>query len=151
MSHLKTGDTAPTFTLPDHNENTVSLSDFVGKKVLLYFYPKASTPGCTTQTCSVNEALPDFKKHNLVALGISPDDSIKQRKFADKFSVNFPLLCDTGHAVAEAYGVWGEKSMYGKEYMGIIRSAFLIGEDGTLLEVAYKVSPKNTVELAKKA
>jgi peroxiredoxin Q/BCP len=151
MEKLKPGDKAPAFTLKDQQEKSIKLSDFKGKKVLLYFYPKASTPGCTKQACSVRDAAPDFKKYGVQAVGISPDAPLKQKKFDGKYELGFPLLCDEDHAVAEKYGAWGEKSMYGKKYMGIIRSSFLIDEKGKIAQVWYKVSPKDTVPKAKEA
>jgi len=145
MAELKVGDRAPAFALRDQHGDTVKLADYQGRKLLVYFYPKADTPGCTTQSCAVSEALEPLKAAGADAVGISPDEPEAQRAFDEKFKLGFPLLCDTDHAVAEAYGVWGEKSMYGKTYMGIARSSFLVGEDGRLLGVWYKVSPKDTV------
>lgn len=145
MGTLSAGDKAPAFKLANQDGETVSLADFKGKKLLIYFYPKASTPGCTTQSCAVSEALPDLLKSGVAAVGISPDKPAAQKKFDDKYSLGFPLLCDTEHTVAEAYGTWGEKSMYGKKYMGIIRSSFLVDEKGKIHEAWYKVSPKDTV------
>jgi peroxiredoxin Q/BCP len=136
------GDKAPGFTLLDQDGNKVSLADFAGRKVLVYFYPKADTPGCTTQACGLRDVLGDIG--DTAVLGISPDKPAKQKKFDDKYGLGFPLLADEDHAVAEAYGAWGEKSMYGKKYMGIIRSAFLVDADGTLAEAWPKVSPKDT-------
>jgi len=146
---LKPGDKAPAFTLLDQDENKVSLSSFKGRKVLVYFYPKADTPGCTKQACGLRDAMP--KVGDTVVLGISPDKPAKQKKFDDKYSLGFPLLADEDHAVAEAYSVWGEKKNYGKTYMGIIRSAFLIDEKGKVEEAWYKVSPKATSENLLKA
>jgi peroxiredoxin Q/BCP len=151
MSKLKPGDAAPPFTLQDQAGTPVKLTDFAGRKLLIYFYPKADTPGCTTQSCAVRDALEDFSSLDLDVVGISPDEPGAQAKFDSKFSLGFPLLADLGHAVADAYGVWGPKSLYGKKYDGIIRSSFLIGEDGTIREAWYKVSPKNTVPFALKA
>lgn len=145
MNRLSKGDKAPNFTLKDQNGKSVSLSGLKGKKVLIYFYPKANTPGCTKQSCSVRDHLPDLESNGIVSLGISPDPEDKQKSFDEKYNLNFPLLADTEHTVAEAYGVWGEKSMYGKKYMGIIRSSFLIGEDGTIIKCWYKVKPLDTV------
>ncbi len=139
---LMTGDAAPEFTLPDQDGNPVALSGFAGRKVLVYFYPKADTPGCTTQACELTKILPDIGE--AVVLGISPDSPKKQKRFADKYEIGFPLLADEDHAVAEAYGVWKEKSMYGRTYLGIERSAFLVDQDGTLAGVWYKISPKDT-------
>jgi len=148
VAQLKVGDKAPAFTLQDQNGKKVKLSDFKGKQVLLYFYPKALTGGCTTQSCEVSEALPQLKKLKAVALGCSPDGPELQKKFDDKYKLGFPLLCDEDHAVADKYGVWGEKSMYGKKYFGIIRSAFVIDEAGKIAGAFYKVSPKYTVPKA---
>ena len=148
MKQLDTGDKAPEFNLIDQNEKSIKLTDFRGKKLLLYFYPKANTSGWTTQSISVRDALPELDGKKTVALGISPDQPEQQRKFDQKYSLGFPLLSDTDHAVAKAYGVWGEKSMYGKKYMGIIRSSFLIDEEGKIIRAWYKISPKNTVPQA---
>jgi len=145
MAKLKAGDTAPAFSLLDQDGKKVSLSDFKGKKLLLYFYPKADTPGCTKQSCSVRDASKELKKLGTAAVGISPDQPTKQKKFDEKYSLGFPLLSDTDNKVAKAYGAWGEKSMYGKKYEGIIRSSFVIDEKGTILQVSYKVKPLDTV------
>jgi thioredoxin-dependent peroxiredoxin len=139
---LTQGDPAPDFTLLDQDGNDVSLSDYAGRKVLVYFYPKADTPGCTTQACGLRDVLGDIG--DTAVLGISPDKPAKQKKFDEKYGLGFPLLADEDHAVAEAYSAWGEKSMYGKKYMGIIRSAFLVDADGTLAEAWPKISPKDT-------
>ena len=139
---LKPGDKAPAFTLLDQDENKVTLSKFKGRKVLVYFYPKADTPGCTTQACGLRDARGDIG--DTVVLGISPDKPARLKKFDDKYSLGFPLLADTEHTVAEAFGVWGEKKNYGRTYMGIIRSAFLIDEKGKVEQAWYKVSPKDT-------
>jgi len=146
MATLKRGDNAPDFALNDQNGNTVKLKNYSGRKLLLYFYPKALTPGCTTQSCNVRDAREDLSSAGVDCLGVSPDAAEKQKKFEEKYSLNFPLLSDEDHKLAEAFGTWGEKSMYGKKYMGIIRSAFLIDEDGKILEVWYKVSPADTVK-----
>ena len=145
MAELKVGAKAPAFTLTDQKGKKVKLSDFKGKRVVVYFYPKADTPGCTTQSCSLRDAMPDLKKLKAVVLGISPDTPAKQKKFDDKYGFGFQLLADEDHAVAEAWGVWGEKSMYGKKFMGIVRSAFVVDEKGKLSGVFYKVSPKDTL------
>jgi peroxiredoxin Q/BCP len=139
---LKPGDKAPTFALLDQSGEKVKLGDYKGRKVLVYFYPKADTPGCTTQACELRDAKP--KLGDTVVLGISPDKPEKQAKFDTKYGLGFPLLADEDHAVAEAYEVWGEKKNYGKTYMGIIRSAFLVDEKGKIEQAWYKVSPKDT-------
>ena len=139
---LKPGDKAPAFNLVDQHGEKVRLSSFKGTKVLVYFYPKADTPGCTQQACGLRDVMP--KVGDTVVLGISPDKPAKQKKFDDKYSLGFPLLADEDHAVAEAFDVWTEKSMYGRKYMGILRSAFLIDEKGKIAEAWYKISPKDT-------
>jgi thioredoxin-dependent peroxiredoxin len=139
---LSTGDAAPDFTLLDQHGTETTLASFRGRKVLVYFYPKADTPGCTKQACGLNDVLGDIG-HTAV-LGISPDKPTKQLKFAEKYGLGFPLLSDPDHEVAEAFSVWKEKSMYGRKYMGIERSAFLVDSDGTIAEVWYKVSPADT-------
>lgn len=139
---LRSGDEAPEFSLLDQDGRAVSLSDFRGRKALVYFYPKADTPGCTTQACGLRDALGEIG--DTAVLGISPDTPDDQKAFRDKFDLAFPLLADTDHAVAEAYGAWGERSMYGNKYMGIIRSAFLVDEAGRLAEVWYRIQPKET-------
>ncbi len=140
---LKPGDKAPAIRLSDQSGNTVKLSDFKGRKVLVYFYPKADTPGCTTQACGLRDIAGEVGDTAIV--GISPDKPAKQQKFDEKYGLGFPLLADTEHEVAEAFGVWGEKSMYGRKYMGIVRSAFLIDEKGKIAAAWYGVSPKDTV------
>jgi peroxiredoxin Q/BCP len=139
---LQVGDKAPTFTLVDQSGEKVKLADFKGRKVLMYFYPKADTPGCTTQACGLRDVLGDIG--DTAVLGVSPDPPAKQAKFDQKYGLGFPLLADEDHSVAEAYAVWAEKSMYGRKYMGIVRSAFLIDEQGKLADVWYKISPKDT-------
>jgi peroxiredoxin Q/BCP len=151
MIKLQKGDTAPEFDLPDQTGKGVRLGDFRGKKVLVYFYPKADTPGCTKQACSVKEAEPELGMAGVVAIGISPDKPEKQKKFDDKYELGFILLSDVDHKVAESYGVWGEKKMYGKTYEGIVRSSFLLNEDGVVIGAWYKVSPADTVPNARKA
>ncbi len=151
MEKLVAGSKAPAFELKDQEGNTVKLSDFKGDRLLVYFYPKANTPGCTIQACAVRDALPQLAETGVVAVGISPDGPSAQAKFDQKHRLGFPLLCDEDHTVAEAYGVWGEKSMFGKKYMGMIRSAFLIDEKGDVLHAWYKVSPKATVPNLMKA
>ena len=139
---LKTGDKAPALSLLDQNSKKVSLKNFASKKVLLYFYPKADTPGCTVQSCLLRDIRKDIGKTAII--GVSPDEPAKQLKFDKKFDLGFTLLADTEHKVAKAYKVWKKKSMYGREYMGIERSAFLIDEKGKILHAWYKVSPKDT-------
>jgi thioredoxin-dependent peroxiredoxin len=139
---IQAGATAPDFTLPDQDGNDVSLSDFRGQPVVLYFYPKADTPGCTTQACGLRDVAGDIG--DTVVLGISPDAPEKLAKFDDKYGLGFTLLSDADHATADKYGAWGEKSMYGKKYQGIIRSAFLVDEKGNIAEAWPKVSPKDT-------
>lgn len=151
MSKLQVGDKAPVFSLEDQNSEIITMSSYKGQKLLVYFYPKANTPGCTKQSCDVSENLAALKKIGVAAVGVSPDEPAKQKKFDDKYNLGFPLLCDTEHEVAEKYGAWGEKSMYGKKYFGIIRSAFLIDEKGKLLGVWYKVKPLDTVANVLKA
>ena len=141
---LKPGDKAPSFTLLDQHGEKVSLSSLKGRKVLVYFYPKADTPGCTTQACGLRDVIAAGQVGDTAILGISPDKPAKQLKFDEKYSLGFPLLADEDHAVAEAFGAWGEKSMYGKKYMGIVRSAFLIDETGKVQEAWPKISPKDT-------
>ena len=142
---LAAGDKAPAFALPDQTGVIHRLSDHKGRKLLMYFYPKADTPGCTTQSCSVRDARRDLGKQGVDVVGVSPDKPAAQQKFDTKYALGFPLLADEDHAVADAFGVWSEKSMYGRKYMGIVRSAFLIDEKGKIVEAWYGVSPKDTV------
>jgi len=139
---LETGAEAPDFTLPDQDGNDVTLSELRGKPVVLYFYPKASTPGCTTQACGVRDHRADYEKAGARVLGVSKDKVAKLKKFQEEESLNFTLLSDVDHAVAEAYGVWVEKSMYGNKYMSMARSTFVIDADGKIAHVIPKVSPK---------
>ncbi len=138
---LDIGAIAPDFTLPDQDGNPVTLSDLRGKPVVVYFYPKANTPGCTTQACGVRDHHADYTKLGATVLGVSPDPVKPIAKFADKFDLGFTLLSDEDHAVAEAYGVWVEKSMYGRAYMGNERTTFVIGPDGVVTHVFRKVKP----------
>ncbi len=140
--HLKVGDKAPEFSLHDQTGKVIHLKDYRGRSVLVYFYPKADTPGCTTQACGLRDVLDQIGDNGVI--GISPDPSAKQAKFDQKYGLGFPLLADEDHSVAEAYGVWTERSMYGRKYMGILRSAFLVDADGRLAEVWYKISPADT-------
>jgi peroxiredoxin Q/BCP len=135
------GDTAPDFTLPDQSGNPVTLSELRGRKVVLYFYPKADTPGCTTQACGVRDHRSDYDAAGAVVLGVSPDAPKKIAKFDDKYELGFPLLGDEHHAVAQVYGVWAEKSMYGRTYMGNERTTFVIDADGVITEILRKVKP----------
>jgi peroxiredoxin Q/BCP len=144
---LNPGDAAPDFTLPDQHGESVSLSSFRGQNVVLYFYPKADTPGCTTQACGVRDHRTDYESADAVVLGVSPDAPKKIAKFDDKYSLGFPLLGDEDHAVAEAYGVWVEKSMYGRTYMGNERTTFVIGPDGVIKDIFRKVKPAQHDEL----
>ena len=145
---IKVGAPAPDFTLPDENGKMVSLADFRGKRVVLYFYPKDDTPGCTAQACGFRDALPDIEERNAVVIGISPDDAKSHGKFKTKYNLPFILLADTEHTVAEAYGVWDERSMYGRTYLGITRSHFVIDEQGNFADVQYKISPADSVAKA---
>jgi peroxiredoxin Q/BCP len=136
------GDRAPDFTLPDQDGREVSLSDLAGKTVVLYFYPKADTPGCTTQACSIRDRSGEYEEAGAVVIGVSPDSVEAVKKFHDKYSLNFTLLADADHAVAERFGTWMEKTNYGKTYWGVQRSTFIIDGDGTVARVFPKVSPK---------
>jgi thioredoxin-dependent peroxiredoxin len=139
---LSPGEPAPNFTLLDQSGQPVDLKGLAGRRVLVYFYPKADTPGCTTQACGLRDILGEVG--DTAILGISPDPPERQAKFDKKYGLGFPLLADTDHAVAEAYGVWVQKSMYGRTYMGIERSAFLVDPSGALEQAWYKISPKDT-------
>ena len=138
---VEQGEAAPDFTLPDQDGNPVTLSELRGQPVVLYFYPKADTPGCTVQACGVRDHLADYEAAQAVVLGISPDAVKRVKKFHDKQGLNFTLLADEDHAVCEAYGVWVEKSMYGKRYWGAERTTFVIDEGGTVSAVLRKVKP----------
>ncbi len=142
------GDLAPDFTLPNEAGELVSLSQFRGKRVILYFYPKDDTPGCTSQACGFRDSYPIITEKNAVVIGISPDSTKSHAKFKTKHNLPFILLADEQHSVAEAYGVWGEKSMMGKKYMGIIRSHFVIDESGRIVQAEIKVSPADSVKRA---
>jgi peroxiredoxin Q/BCP len=144
---IEPGDKAPDFALPDQDGREVKLEDFAGQMVVLYFYPKADTPGCTTQACGVRDHERDYADAGAVVLGVSPDPVAKVKKFHDKQGLNFSLLADEGHPVAEAYGVWAEKSMYGKTYFGNERTTFVIGRDGIVAKVLRKVKPAEHDEL----
>jgi peroxiredoxin Q/BCP len=151
MATLRPGDPAPPFALSDQSGRTVSSTDFAGRTLLVYFYPKADTPGCTTQSCEVRDARADLTTLGVDVVGISVSPVKDQRAFDEKFSLGFPLLSDPDHTVCDAWGTWGEKSLYGNTYMGVIRSSFLVGPDGLIREAWYKVAPKQTVPEAMKA
>jgi thioredoxin-dependent peroxiredoxin len=151
MAMPEAGTKAPAFTLKDTEGNTVRLSDFQGKHVVLYFYPKDDTPGCTREACSFRDEQSALKKAGAVVLGVSPDSEASHQKFTKKYSLNFPLLVDEGHAVAEKYGAWGDKVLYGRKFKGMIRSTFLIGPDGKIEKVWPKVKVDGHVEQVKEA
>ena len=148
---LEAGDRAPSFTLPDQNGKKVKLSELKGETVVLYFYPRADTPGCTTQACGVRDRGADYKAAGARVIGISPDEVGAVNKFAGKFDLDFTLLADAGHEVAEKYGTWVEKSMYGKKYMGVQRATFVIDPKGKIAKVFPKVSPKTHDDVVLKA
>jgi peroxiredoxin Q/BCP len=148
---LSKGDKAPAFTLSDQQGEKVKLSDLKGKTVVLYFYPRADTPGCTTQACGVRDRSADYAKAGARVIGISPDEVGAIDKFAGKYDLGFTLLADADHKVAEKYGTWVEKSMYGKKYMGVQRATFIIGPDGKIAKVFPKVQPKKHDDLVLKA
>jgi peroxiredoxin Q/BCP len=148
---LDEGAQAPDFTLPDRNGDPVRLSDFEGQTVVLYFYPRADTPGCTTQACGVRDRSGEYAAAGAKVIGVSPDEPEAIKKFDDKHGLGFTLLGDVDHAVGEAYGAWGEKSMYGKKYMGMLRSTFIVGPDGKIARVFPKVQPKKHDDLVLKA
>ena len=151
MARLNPGDQAPEFQLPDQHGQTIRLGDFRGQKLLVYFYPKADTPGCTRQACSIRDAREELRDLGLKVVGISPDQPARQQKFDEKYNLSFPLLADPDHRVAEAYGAWGEKTLYGKKSLGIIRSSFLIDASGKIVKAWYGVKPEDTVPKAEKA
>ena len=144
---LQAGDRAPDFTLPDQDGNPVSLSALRGQTVVLYFYPKALTSGCTTQACGVRDHRADYEHAGAVVIGVSPDPVRRVKAFDDKHGLAFPLLADEDHSVAETYGVWTQKSMYGREYMGVERTTFVIGPDGVIRQVFARVKPAEHDEL----
>lgn len=148
MTQLTIGDSAPDFTAVTDQGETFSLADLRGKRIVLYFYPKDDTSGCTTQACGFRDQYPEITEKNAVVFGVSPDGMTSHQKFKSKYDLPFTLLVDSDHTIADAYGAWGEKSMYGKKYMGVIRSHFVIDEKGKLLDVQYKVSPKDSVAKA---
>jgi peroxiredoxin Q/BCP len=148
---IQTGEQAPDFELPDHDGTPVRLSELRGRPVVLYFYPKASTPGCTTQACGIRDHRADYEAAGVTVLGVSPDPVSAVKRFHDEQDLNFRLLADEDHAIAERYGAWGEKSMYGKTYMGVTRSTFLIDEEGIVRHVIPKASPKTHDDVVLKA
>jgi len=150
MATLKPGDRAPEFEILSDQDQLTKLTDFRGRKVVLYFYPKDNTSGCTTQACFLRDNYPEIEEKNGVILGVSPDGVASHQSFRSKYDLPFNLLADPDHKLADLYGAWGEKSMYGKKYMGIIRSQFVIDEKGNILDAKYKISPKKSAEEALK-
>jgi len=151
MTRLAAGDTAPSFELLDQHGNRVRLQDFRGGKLLVYFYPEADTPGCTTQSCSIRDHRQDLAGIGMDVVGISPDQPDKQLAFDKKYGLGFPLLSDPDHVIADAWGTWGEKSRDGRTYQGIIRSSFLVDEEGLVERTWYSVKPEDTVPNALEA
>lgn len=151
MARLSPGDAAPGFALTDQNGKKVELTDFKGEKLLVYFYPKAGTSGCTKQACSIRDHREDLTALGVAVVGISPDTPEEQKEFDDQYELGFPLLSDPDHKVAEAWGAWGEKSMYGRKYQGVIRSSFLIDERGKIMQAWYNVRPAETAPKAQQA
>lgn len=145
MTRLTAGEDAPDFSLPTADGSTVSLSDFKGRTLVVYFYPAAMTPGCTTQACDFRDSLSSLAAHDVAVVGISPDTPEKLAKFAERDGLTFPLLSDPDHAVMEAYGAWGEKTMYGKKVTGVIRSTFIVDGEGKISEAMYNVRAKGHV------
>ena len=145
---LQVGTSAPDFEAITDTGETIKLSDFRGRRIVLYFYPKDDTPGCTTQSCGFRDAYPQIEERNAVVLGVSPDSAKSHQKFKTKYNLPFTLVVDENHSIAEAYGVWAEKSMFGKKYMGIERSHFVIDEAGNIVDAQVKVSPQDSVERA---
>ena len=142
MPLIEPGKKAPAFTLKDQEGKTHKLSDYAGRKVILYFYPKDDTPGCTAEACGFRDQFAEYVDNAIVVLGISPDAVASHARFRDKYSLPFPLLADEGHAVASSYGVWGPKTLMGREYEGVLRTTFLIGPDGRLLRIYENVKPQ---------
>jgi len=151
MTQLTIGDTAPEFEAMTDTDATIKLSDYRGQRVILYFYPKDDTSGCTKQACGFRDNYPTIEEANAVVLGVSPDGAKSHQKFKTKYDLPFTLLVDEGHSIAEKYGVWGEKKMYGRSYMGVIRSHFLIDEEGLIADARYKISPTKSVDQALKS
>jgi thioredoxin-dependent peroxiredoxin len=146
MITLKEGDKAPAFKGIDQNENTVQLKDFKGKKVVLYFYPEDNTPTCTVQACNLRDNYALLQQHGFTIIGISPDAAAKHKKFEAKFELPFTLIADTEHAIIDAYGVWGEKQLYGRKYMGLHRTTFVINEKGIISKIFLKPKSKQHAE-----
>ena len=142
MKVLKVGDKAPDFSCLDQNGNLINLSDLIGKKIVIFFYPKANTPGCTSEACNLNDNYSRFKSLGYEIIGVSADNKKSQKKFSDKFGFNYSLLCDENKDLINAYGVWGLKKFMGKEYMGINRKTFLIDEEGIISQIINKVKTK---------
>lgn len=142
MSHLKVGDPAPAFSAPNEAGEVLTLEQYKGKKVVLYFYPKDDTPGCTAEACSIRDNYHRFLNQGYVVLGVSPDKEAKHKKFIDKYELPFSLLADTEHKILEDYGVWGLKKFMGREYMGVMRTTFVIDEKGKIAEIISKVNTK---------
>ena len=147
---LSEGDAAPDFTLPDQDGKELTLSDLRGETIVLYFYPRADTPGCTTQACGIRDRGAEYAAAGVRVIGVSPDEPAALKKFAGKFDLGFTLLGDSDHSVADAYGAWGEKSMYGKKYMGMLRSTYIVDADGKIARVLPKVQPKKHDDLVLK-
>ncbi len=143
MSDLKIGDNAPAFEGVNQNGDKISLTDFKGKKLILYFYPKDNTPGCTAESCNLNDNYEMWIEKGFEVVGVSPDNEKSHLKFIDKFGLKFNLIADTEKEILQAYGVWGEKSMYGKKYMGVLRATFIIDENGVIEEIFEKVITKD--------
>ena len=143
MTQLKIGDKAPLFTGTDQDGKSISLSDFRGRKVILYFYPKDNTPGCTAEACSLRDGRAELQRMGFEVIGVSPDSVKSHQGFIAKHGLNFPLIADADKSIAAAYGVWGEKKFMGRTYMGILRTTFVIGPDGTIEKIFYKVNTKD--------
>lgn len=143
MNKVKIGDLAPQFAGVNQKNDEISLSDFIGKKVILYFYPKDNTSGCTAEACNLNDNYQFWIDKGFEVIGVSPDSSVSHKKFADKYNLGFNLIADPDKKILEAYGVWGEKMMYGKPYMGVLRTTFIIDEKGYIISIIEKVDTKN--------
>jgi peroxiredoxin Q/BCP len=143
MSKLKKGDIAPGFKGMNQNGEQISLSNYSGKKVILYFYPKDSTPGCTTEACNLNDSYDMWLSKGYEVIGVSPDSVASHKKFAEKYKLNFNLIADTEKEILQQYGAWGEKKMYGKTYMGVLRTTFVVDEEGRIVDVFEKVKTKD--------